>query len=102
MDDWVDNFRAAARFPNVYCKLSGMITEADWSAWKPADLRPYVEVALEAFGPERCMFGSDWPVCELAGSYEQVHAALVEALGSLGEDETQAIFGETAARFYGL
>jgi L-fuconolactonase len=102
MDDWVDNLRAAARFPNVYCKLSGMITEADWKAWKPADLTPYVETALEAFSPGRCMFGSDWPVCELAGSYEQVHAALVDALGPLGEAETRAIFGETAARFYGL
>ena len=102
MDDWIDNFRAAARFPNVHCKLSGMITEADWQSWKPADLKPYVETALEAFGPERCMYGSDWPVCELAGSYEQVYAALVETLGPLGDAETKAIFGETACRFYSL
>lgn len=100
--DWIDNFRAAARFPNVYCKLSGLITEADWEHWRPADLKPYVETALEAFGPERCMFGSDWPVCELAGSYEQMHAALLEALGPLTASEREQIFGRTAARFYRL
>ena len=99
---WIDDLRAAARFPNIYCKLSGMITEADWKQWTPADLKPYVEPALELFGPQRCMFGSDWPVCELAGSYEQVHSALVNALGSLGESESAAIFGRTAAAFYGL
>ncbi len=102
VDDWQAHFQAAARFPNVYCKLSGMITEANWRDWRPADLKPYVQTALESFGPERCMFGSDWPVCELAGSYEQVHAALVEALGPLSAAESAAIFGGTARRFYGL
>ncbi len=65
-EGWADDLKKAARYPNVFCKLSGMVTEADWQHWKPADLKPYVETALEAFGPERCMFGSDWPVCELA------------------------------------
>lgn len=102
LDDWIDNFRAAAQFPNVFCKLSGMVTEADWQNWQPADLKPYVETALECFGPQRCMYGSDWPVCELAGSYQQVHAALVETLGPLGESELDAIFGGTATNFYGL
>ena len=69
---------------------------------KPADLKPYVEAALEAFGPDRCMYGSDWPVCELAGSYEQVHGALTEVLGPLSDDETHAIFEGTARRFYGI
>lgn len=101
-EDWIDNFKAAAKFPNVYCKLSGMVTEADWQNWKPADLKPYVETALECFGPERCMYGSDWPVCELAGTYEQVHSALVEVLGPISESERQAIFGGTATKFYGL
>lgn len=101
-DDWIDHLIAAAQFPNIYCKLSGMVTEADWKNWKPADLKPYVDAALNAFGPERCMFGSDWPVCELAGSYEQVHAALVEVLGPLAEGERQRIFGGTAAEFYKL
>ena len=101
-DDWIDNFRAAAKYPNVYCKLSGMVTEADWQNWKPADLKPYVEAAMEAFGPERLMYGSDWPVCELAASYEQVHAALVEVLGPISDSERDAIFGGTAAKFYQL
>ena len=88
--------------PNIFCKLSGMITEADWKTWKPADLKPYVETAIEAFGPDRCMFGSDWPVCELAGSYQQVHDALRDVLGPISEDEQRKLFGATAARFYGL
>lgn len=102
LDDWIDNFKAAATFPNVYCKLSGMVTEADWVNWKPADLKPYVETALETFGPERLMFGSDWPVCELAATYEQVHAALVDVLGPLTDSENARIFGETATQFYNL
>jgi len=102
MDDWKGNFLAAAEFPNISCKLSGMITEADWNNWKPSDLKPYVETALEAFGPERLMFGSDWPVCELAGSYREVMDALQEIIGPLSETETAAIFGGTAERFYEL
>lgn len=102
MDEWLDNFRAAAKYPNVYCKLSGMVTEADWQTWRPADLKPYVDAALEAYGPQRLMFGSDWPVCELAASYERVHAALIEALGPISETEHEAIFGGTAAKFYQL
>jgi L-fuconolactonase len=101
-DDWLPHFRAAAAFPNVHCKLSGMITEADWRQWTIADLTPYVQAALELFGPERLMFGSDWPVCELAGSYDRVYHALVEALGPLSEAERALIFGGTAARFYRL
>jgi L-fuconolactonase len=102
LSDWQSNFEAAAQCPNIWCKLSGMITEADWKNWKPADLKPYIDIALEAFGPDRLMFGSDWPVCELAGSYEQVHAALTECLGPLSESENSRIFGETAIEFYGL
>jgi L-fuconolactonase len=102
VDDWLPHLRAAAEFPNVYCKLSGMVTEADWKEWKAADLKPYVQAAVDCFGPERCMFGSDWPVCELAGSYERVYHALVEALGPLSETERDLIFGDTARRFYGI
>lgn len=102
LDDWVGNFQAAAQFSNVYCKLSGMVTEANWHNWKPADLKPYVEVALEAFGPERLMFGSDWPVCELAATYDQVYSALVEVLGPLSDSECDRIFGGTAKEFYNL
>lgn len=101
-DGWREHLRAAARYPNVFCKLSGLVTEADWQRWTPRDLRPYVQEALEAFGAERCMFGSDWPVCELAASYPQVRAALVEALGPISAGEHALIFGQTAARFYGI
>lgn len=101
-EDWEQNFRAAAQCENVYCKLSGMVTEADWQNWTPADLKPYIEIALEAFGPERLMYGSDWPVCELAGSYEQVHQALKETISQLSTSEQEQIWGGTAARFYGL
>jgi L-fuconolactonase len=102
LDDWLPHFKAAAKCPNVYCKLSGMITEADWQRWTVDDLKPYVRAAVECFGPERLMFGSDWPVCELAGTYAQVHGALVEALGPLSAAEHARIFGETAREFYRL
>lgn len=101
-DDWLPHLRAAASFPNVFCKLSGLVTEADWQRWKVADLRPYVDAALEHFGPHRCMFGSDWPVCELAGTYPQVHAALNESISALSEAERDQILGGTATRFYKL
>ena len=102
VDEWLQHFRAAGRYPNVFCKLSGMITEADWHQWKTDDLKPYVQAALEIFGPNRCMFGSDWPVCNLAGIYTAVKQALAEALGTLAETEREAIFGGTARKFYGL
>jgi len=102
LGDWLPHLRAAAAFPNVYCKLSGMITEANWSHWTPADLRPYIDAALECFGPERLMFGSDWPVCALAGTYEQVFDALAGALRDLRPDERELVFGGTARRFYAL
>jgi L-fuconolactonase len=102
MEGWREDFEAAARFPNIYCKLSGMVTEADWQAWSPQDFRPYVQVALEAFGPGRLMFGSDWPVSTLCASYQQVVQALRDALGPISEDERALVFGGTAERFYGL
>ena len=89
--------------PNVTAKLSGLITEADWAQWTVDDLRPYVETALELFGPDRLMFGSDWPVCLLAGSYGQVLRALRAALdGATGPADREAIFAGTAVRAYGL
>lgn len=102
LDDWLPHIHAASEFPNVYCKLSGMITEADWNLWKPGDLKPYVNAVLDSFGPERCMFGSDWPVCELAGAYTEVVVALIDALEVNCLSESEAIFGGTANEFYGL
>ena len=102
VDDWLPAFREAAHFPNICCKLSGMVTEADWGGWTSDDLRPYVHAALDLFGADRLMFGSDWPVCELAATYGEVHEALVDALGPISATERAAIFGGTAARFYGI
>ncbi len=105
LDPWQAGIRRAAENPNVYCKVSGMVTEADHRRWTPADLRPYIEVVLEAFGPGRLMFGSDWPVCTLAATYEQVTGALDENLDALvGVDEgvREAIYQTTAAAFYGI
>jgi L-fuconolactonase len=79
-----------------------MITEADWRNWKPQDLRPYVEKVVELFGSERLMFGSDWPICLLAGSYERVYKALVTALDQFSQSEREDIFGKTASDVYGI
>jgi L-fuconolactonase len=102
LEPWSTDFRVAASNPNVWCKLSGMVTEADHERWASGDLAPYVAVALTAFGPERLMFGSDWPVCTLAATYGQVVGALREVLGSLNQPTTDSIFGATAAAFYHL
>jgi L-fuconolactonase len=97
--------RAMAPFgerPNVACKLSGMVTEASWTDWSLDDLQPYVRRALSWFGSERCMFGSDWPVCELAATYEEVVDALRATVSDLKPADQQAIFGGNAIRVYGL
>ena len=72
LEPWASQMRALASSENVVCKLSGMVTEADWRSWTVADLRPYYDVVLDAFGPSRLMFGSDWPVCTLAATYDAV------------------------------
>jgi L-fuconolactonase len=102
LEPWASQMRELGRRPNVCCKLSGLVTEADWTRWEPADLRPYVDVALEAFGADRVMFGSDWPVCLVAASYDRVAGTIAEFTTELSTDEQAAIFGGTAARFYGL
>jgi len=102
LEPWRSNIRELARRQNVYCKLSGMVTEADWTNWKPADLRPYVEVGLEAFGPGRIMVGSDWPVCLLAASYERWFFTLGEFLSSLSANERELVYGQVAESVYRL
>jgi L-fuconolactonase len=102
IDDWRWGMAAIARNENVMCKLSGMVTEADWDAWIAADLRPYVEVAFDCFGPERLMAGSDWPVCTLAGEYARVMAAVVPVIDALDAPARDAVLGGNAARFYRL
>lgn len=101
-DDWAGGLAELAQCPNVWCKLSGMITEADWANWQPADLKPYLDHVLATFGPERVLFGSDWPVCLLAGSYDRVIAALETGLAHLSVAEREKIFGGNAVRLYQL
>lgn len=91
-----------ARLPHVHCKLSGLVTEADWHGWQAEQLLPYARIALEAFGPERLLFGSDWPVCTLAASYAEVVDLAEQALLDLTPSEREAVFGGNAARLYGL
>jgi L-fuconolactonase len=89
-------------YPNVSCKLSGLVTEASWTAWTPADLEPYVRRTLGWFGPERCMFGSDWPVCLVAASYTRVVEALRFVIRHLDAGARDAVLGVNAFRIYGL
>jgi L-fuconolactonase len=97
---WRSDIRALAALPNVAVKLSGLITEADHAAWTVGQLRPYARTLLDAFGADRVMFGSDWPVCLLAGSYDDVIAAAEVLTGGLDAREQAAVFGRTAARWY--
>ncbi|MCC7024796.1 MAG: amidohydrolase family protein [Thermomicrobiales bacterium] len=99
---WATQMRAFGDMPHVSCKLSGMITEADWNGWTVDDLRPYVQTVMEIFGPERVMYGSDWPVCLLAGDYASVKHALEEALPALTEAQRVQVFGGNAIEFYRL
>jgi L-fuconolactonase len=96
-DAWASGLAELAELPNVTCKLSGLVTEADWSSWRSDELVPYLRRALDWFGPERCMFGSDWPVCLLAADYGTVLSLVAEALR---EGERAAVLGDTAMRVY--
>lgn len=99
---WRRDFDALAALPNVTCKLSGLVTEADWRQWTPAQLRPYLDAALEAFGPARLMMGSDWPVCLVAGRYDDVVALVRDALAEYSDDEQEQVLGGTARRIFRL
>jgi L-fuconolactonase len=102
LEPWATGLRDLAAEPNVTCKLSGMVTEASWTDWKVADLKPYADVVLEAFGPDRVMFGSDWPVCLLAATYGEVVDAAEQLTSGLSPAERDQVFGETARRTYHL
>ena len=102
MQPWAAEIEAAAANPNVWCKVSGMITEADHRTWTAEDLAPYVATTMRAFGPDRLMFGSDWPVCTLAGSYDRVLAALRQVLGGGDRATESRIFDGSVRAFYGL
>ena len=100
IEPWAAGIRQLAAHPNVYCKLSGMVTEADWKNWKPGDIEPYLDVVFEAFGPQRLMFGSDWPVCLVAASFAQVKSIVESYVERHAPKAKAAIFGETVKSFY--
>ncbi|WP_110668063.1 amidohydrolase family protein [Salinicola halophilus] len=100
-DDWRREFARLGELPHLACKVSGLITEADWQRWRPEDLRPYLDVALETFGERRLLFGSDWPVCRVAGDYRAAFALVDDWATERGLDR-DALFGGNAQRWYGL
>lgn len=99
---WQLGIAELASHPHIYCKLSGMITEADWQDWKDSDFERYLDFIFQCFGPERVMFGSDWPVCRLAGEYSQVHALIGDYVGRNHHSHHSQIFGGNACKFYRL
>ena len=102
IERWASDIKQLAKNKNVYCKVSGIITEADWNHWQAKDFEKYLSVALEAFGSDRLMFGSDWPVCLLAGSYQHVVKIIDLFIEELSPDKQNKIMGENAINFYRL
>lgn len=102
MEPWRSDIADLARRPNVWCKLSGLVTEADHARWTPDDLYPYMVTVLESFGPQRVMYGSDWPVCLLAASYGRVYDVAASFVSTLAGAEQAAVMGGNASQFYGL
>jgi len=101
-EGWALLMKAVAQHQNVYCKISGMVTEADWAHWKQEDFVPYLEVVFEAFGMDRVLFGSDWPVCLLATNYSEAKGIVEDFIVQFSEDEQEKLFGSNAIRFYNL
>lgn len=102
IDQWKKDLQNIASLDNVHCKISGMVTEAEWNNWKTEDFTPYIETVLESFGIERVMYGSDWPVCTLSASYENVLGITQNFFSKLSPDEQESFFGRNASRFYNL
>lgn len=100
--EWQRHLAALAALPQVHCKLSGLVTEAEWDSWTPQQLRPYLDAALDAFGPARIMIGSDWPVCLVAASYTDVIDLVVAAIAEYSAEEQRQMLGGNARRFWGL
>jgi L-fuconolactonase len=101
MEPWSTGIQRLAAYPNVFCKVSGMVREADWDHWQHADFRPYLDLVFEAFGPTRIMYGSDWPVCTVAGTYADQAGIVSDYVRKLSEKEQADVWGGTAQRFYG-
>ncbi len=102
LSPWSDDLARLADVPNVCCKLSGLVTEAHWQRWRAEDIHPYLDVVVDAFGSERLMIGSDWPVCTLAASYAAVMAVVSDYVQRLPAEAREGVLGGNAARFYGL
>ena len=101
-DEWKKDMLSIAQYPNVHCKISGMVTEADMRNWKQADFTPYLDAVMEAFGINRVMFGSDWPVCLAAGSYKAVAGIVKNYFAGFSAEEQQLFFSKNASAFYHL
>jgi L-fuconolactonase len=102
LEPWSRDIRELARFGNVCCKVSGMVTEARWKRWRAEDFRPYLDAVFEAFGPERVMIGSDWPVCTVSASYAETIAIVKDYIRQFSDEEQNAILGANCAAFYGV
>jgi L-fuconolactonase len=102
IERWANTIKAIAKHENVWCKVSGMVTEANWHTWQPADFEPYLDIVFEAFGSKRLMFGSDWPVCNVAGGYDKMIAAIISYVSKLSTDEQAQFWGLNAMEFYNL
>jgi len=102
IDEWKKDISSLAQHENVYCKVSGMVTEADWKNWKKEDFFPYIDVIVEQFGLSRIMYGSDWPVCQVAASYEQMLDIVQDYFSTFSQNERNLVFGQNASKFYSL
>ena len=100
--EWKRDMKALAKHENVCCKVSGMVTEADWKSWKKEDFTPYMDAAVEAFGTSRLLYGSDWPVCLVAATYGEVLDIAQDYFSAFSKNEQDAVFGGNAAKFYNL
>lgn len=100
--DWQKGIENIAQMPNVYCKASGLVTEADWHCWESKDFTPYLDVIISSFGTDRVMIGSDWPVCLLGGDYSEVVNIVVDYISNYTNDEIEKVMGLNAAKFYQL
>jgi len=102
IDPWKNQIQRLAQFSNVSCKISGMVTEADHSQWKPSDFIPYLDIVFDAFGENRILFGSDWPVCLLAASYQEVYQLITDYTANFSLEQRDKLFGANAERFYNI
>lgn len=102
IDPWAEQIKELAKHPQVLCKISGLVTEADWENWKEADVIPYLDIVFDAFGPDRLMFGSDWPVCLIASDYERVFKLITRYISRFEKEDQEKIMGLNAVKFYNI